>query len=194
MNKEDTPPSSGLPVKTIGHGTRALEEFLSILKSEGVQRVVDVRSIPRSRHNPQFNSDTLRSALGSEGILYTPMLSLGGLRPPLKNSQNGAWKNKSFRGFADYMQTEAFQDAVKELEDMSRNQTIVLLCAETLPWRCHRSLIADALTVRGHRVEEILRKDHRQPHRLTPWAHVGGGRLSYPPVSESPPGDTTPPA
>jgi uncharacterized protein (DUF488 family) len=194
MNKEDTPASSGPPVKTIGHGTRALLEFLSILKSEGVQRVVDVRSIPRSRHNPQFNSDTLCDALGAEGILYTPMQSLGGLRHPLKNSRNGAWQNKSFRGFADYMQTKEFLDAIKELEDMSRNQTIVLLCAETLPRRCHRSLIADALTVRGHQVEEILRKGHRQLHRLTPWAHVEDGGLSYPPVPKTTPGDTTPPA
>jgi len=194
--REKSPPdeptsdhAGGRIVKTIGHGTRSLAELIDIFRSEGIQRVVDVRSIPRSRHNPQFNADTLPVALATIGIDYIHMPSLGGLRRPGKDSPNGAWRNASFRGFADYMLTEEFSKAMEDLQKMICLQTVVLMCAETLPWRCHRSLIADALTANGQQVQEILGKGHRQRHNLTPWAHVEEGHVRYPfidPLTQKP--------
>lgn len=172
-------------VKTVGHGRRSLEEFIDILRSEGIQGIVDVRSIPRSRHNSQFNAETLAAVLDPFGIDYLHMASLGGFRRPRKDSPNGAWRNASFRGFADYMQTEEFSTALGEFEKLSLLKTTALMCAETLPWRCHRSLIADALTVKGQHVMEILGKGHHQLHKLTPWALVEGERVLYP-LRESP--------
>ncbi len=168
-------------VMTIGHSNRALETFLQLLQSHGVKRVMDVRTVPRSRHNPQFNRDTLPADLRAAGILYRHMPGLGGLRRARRDSPNGGWHSPSFRGFADYMQTEEFDASLRTLVKMARQKPLVLMCAEAVPWRCHRSLIADALLVRGLQVEHILTRTFRRTHQLTPFAHVKGTRLTYPP-------------
>ncbi|MDD4933228.1 MAG: DUF488 domain-containing protein [Methylacidiphilaceae bacterium] len=173
-------------ILTLGHGTRSLEEFVHILKTHEIQRVVDVRTIPKSRHNPQFNKETLPAALAAHDIGYEHLASLGGLRRPKRDSPNGAWRNASFRGFADYMQTPEFSSALDHLEDLARKSRLVLLCAETVPWRCHRSLIADALVARGLPVHHLLDATHGQPHQLTPWARVAGRQVTYPSSEEDP--------
>jgi len=167
-------------IHTIGHSTREISELIAALGSFGVQRVVDVRTIPGSRRCPQFNREPLREALEAAGIGYRHAEGLGGLRKPMKDSVNGAWRNDSFRAFADYMQGEAFAQALEELQREAAGVTVALLCAEAVPWRCHRSLIADALTVRGHQVIHIMAKGSASPHRLTPWALVEGLRITYP--------------
>ncbi len=168
-------------VLTIGHSTRPLEGFINLLRENGATRVVDVRTVPRSRHNPQFDRDSLPDALSSAGIDYVHMSGLGGLRHPQADSPNLGWHNDSFRGFADYMQTPEFEANLAKLMEMAQDGRIALLCAEAVPWRCHRSLIADALTVRGNRVEHIMGERHRRPHELTPWAKVDGTAITYPP-------------
>jgi len=167
-------------VLTIGHSTRPIEEFLHLLDAHGVKRLVDIRTVPRSGHNPQFNKDSLPLALASAGIEYTHMPALGGLRRPRKNSINLGWQDAGFRGFADYMRTPEFDKALKSLIAMAGNQRLAIMCAEAVPWRCHRSLIADALLVRGLRVEEISSLRRTQPHRLNPFAHVFGTEVTYP--------------
>jgi uncharacterized protein (DUF488 family) len=167
-------------VLTIGHSTRPLEEFIPLLDAHGVKRLVDVRTMPRSRHNPQFNKDSLPRALKRAGIAYTHMPSLGGLRRPRKDSINLGWRNAGFRGFADHMQTPEFQEAIEKLIALAGEQRLAIMCAEAVPWRCHRSLIADALLVRGLRVEEISSLTRTQPHKLTPFAHVFGTEVTYP--------------
>lgn len=169
-----------LLVLTIGHSTRLLDDFIEMLRAHAVKRLLDVRTVPRSRFNPQFNRDTLPEALCKAGIAYTHMSNLGGLRHPRADSPNAGWRNASFRGFADYMQTPEFAAGLDALVKVAREERIALMCAEALPWRCHRSLIADALTVRGVSVEHIMSATARQAHTLTPWAHVRGKRLSYP--------------
>ncbi|MGA2284981.1 MAG: DUF488 domain-containing protein [Dehalococcoidia bacterium] len=165
---------------TIGHSTRTIGELIELLKAHGVKRVVDVRTIPRSRHNPQFDIEALPQSLLSAGIVYEHIPSLGGLRHARKDSPNDGWRNASFRGFADYMQTEEFTEALERLIETSRREPTAILCAEALPWRCHRSLISDALTVRGVTVEDIIGRGSTQMHRLTPWARVEDGRVAYP--------------
>jgi len=167
-------------VLTVGHSTRPIEEFIHLLDAHGVKLLVDVRTVPRSRHNPQFNKDCLPRALKGAGIAYTHMPSLGGLRHPRKDSINLGWRNASFRGFADYMQTAEFRKAIDELIALAGKQRLAIMCAEAVPWRCHRSLIADALLVRGLRVEEISSLTRTQPHKLTPFAHVFGTEVTYP--------------
>ena len=169
-----------LLVLTIGHSTRPLQEFLELLQAHAVSRLVDVRTVPRSRYNPQFNRDSLPEALGKAGITYVHTPELGGLRHPRADSQNAGWRNASFRGFADYMQTPEFAAALEALMESAREEQIALMCAEALPWRCHRSLIADAFTVHGVSVEHIMSKTARQTHALTPWAEVRRKRLTYP--------------
>ncbi len=168
-------------VFTIGHSTHMLEAFIELLRINEVTVVADVRSVPRSRRNPQFNSDTLPAALSSNGIAYVHLAGLGGLRHPRSDSPNTGWLNDTFRGFADYMQTAEFTDNLQTLIDMARNETAALMCAEAVPWRCHRSLIADALLIRGLRVEHILSKSDIRAHVLTPWAQVSGSVITYPP-------------
>ena len=181
-------PQTEIRIRTIGHGTREIGEFLGILREEKIQHVIDVRSVPRSRHNPQYDRETLAAALTASGIGYTHKASLGGFRKPSKDSPNGGWRNESFRGFADYMLTGDYADALKGLKEQSLREILVLMCAETIPWRCHRSLIADSLTVDGYPVEEILGRSQgtviKKIHRLTPWARVIDGRLHYPPSSK----------
>jgi uncharacterized protein (DUF488 family) len=165
---------------TIGHSTRPIDELLELLKAHGVKRIVDVRTIPRSRHNPQFDIEALPQSLRSAGIAYEHAPSLGGLRHARKDSRNDGWRNASFRGFADYMQTGEFATALERLVETSRREPTAILCAEALPWRCHRFLISDALTVRGEEVEHIIGRGGAQKHRLTPWARVEDGRVAYP--------------
>jgi uncharacterized protein (DUF488 family) len=169
-----------LTVFTIGHSTRTLPEFIELLYSFGVALVIDVRSVPHSRHNPQFNKETLPQALKLEGIGYAHMPDIGGLRRPTRGSVNTAWRNKSFRGYADYMQTKEFTEQLLHLIALAKQNCTAIMCAEALPWRCHRSLIADALVVRNVRVQHIISKDSVIGHQLTEWARVEGTRITYP--------------
>jgi uncharacterized protein (DUF488 family) len=167
-------------VLTIGHSTRPLGDFIALLKSHGVQRIADVRTIPRSRHNPQFNRETLAAALRKAKIGYVHLVKLGGLRHARSDSINTGWRNSSFRGFADYMQTPDFEAGLARLIELAKKKTTAIMCAEAVPWRCHRSLIADALLVRGVPVEHILSGTRLQPHKLTPFAVVDGKKIIYP--------------
>lgn len=167
-------------VLTIGHSTRPIEEFLNILQAHGVRELVDVRTVPRSRHNPQFNRETLPASLSEVGIGYLHMPGLGGLRHPRKDSINTGWRNASFRGYADYMQTEEFARNLEDLLGLAEHKQIAIMCAEAVPWRCHRSMISDALAARGAPVEHILSSTKREPHRITSFAKIGGTRVTYP--------------
>lgn len=167
-------------VFTIGHSTRSIKEFIRLLKAHGVQRVIDVRTIPRSRHNPQFNRGQLSPALHRARIHYRHMPGLGGLRHARRDSANPGWRNASFRGYADYMQTATFRMNLDRCIDLAKREHVVLMCAEAVPWRCHRSLIADALLVRGIEVSEITSGVRARPHSLTPWAQVKGIQITYP--------------
>ncbi len=167
-------------VLTIGHSTHELPVFLQMLQDQGVTLVADVRTVPRSRHNPQFNRDTLPAALKAAGLGYVHLPGLGGLRHPRRDSPNPGWRNLSFRGFADYMLSPEFEDSLQGLIELAAAARLALMCAEALPWRCHRSLIADALTVRGLIVAHIMAGKTVQPHRLTPFARVAGTRITYP--------------
>ncbi len=169
-----------LIVFTVGHSTRPADDFLSLLNAHGIRQLVDVRTIPRSRHNPQFGQDQLGPTLERAGIQYSHMPALGGLRHARRDSLNTAWRNASFRGYADYMQTQSFADALEELIGLARKSPTAIMCAEAVPWRCHRSLVADALLVRGIDAEEIVSATRAQPHKLTPWARVSGKTITYP--------------
>ena len=190
--KKDAPKKAALPlVMTIGHSTRTLEEFIGLLQAHAVSLVADVRTIPRSRHNPQFNKDSLPEELKKAGLGYVHLPGLGGLRHAKLNSLNVGWRNASFRGYADYMQTSEFAQSLEELIGHANREQVVLMCAEAVPWRCHRSLIADALLVRGVRVEDIMSATRRQVHTLTPFAKVQGSTITYPTeTSKSTPGKT----
>ena len=167
---------------TIGHSTRPIEDFIHLLKSHDVQRVVDVRILPRSRFNPQYDMARLPASLRAAHIHYTHLPELGGLRRPRRDSPNSGWRNQSFRGYADYMQSPAFKHALEQCLELSSVERIVLMCAEAVPWRCHRSLIADALVVRGVAALEIASDSRVRPHVLTPFAHVEGAEITYPAV------------
>lgn len=166
---------------TIGHSTHPLDAFVSLLKINEVMHVLDVRTMPRSRQNPQFNKETLPGSLEAVGIKYTHLPGLGGLRHARKDSINGAWRNASFRGYADYMQTAEFSDNVQDVLELAAHERCALMCAEAVPWRCHRSLIADALTLRGATVEDIINAQGRKLHLMTPWAQIDGLKICYPP-------------
>lgn len=165
---------------SIGHSTRPLDQFIQLLQAHGVTLLADVRTVPRSRHNPQFNRDTLPEALANAGIGYQHLPGLGGLRRAVPDSPNTGWRNASFRGYADYMQTPAFTAALDELLGLAQDKQVAIMCAEAVPWRCHRSLIADALFVRGIQVMHIVGAGHAQVHRPTPFAHMEGTSVTYP--------------
>jgi uncharacterized protein (DUF488 family) len=167
-------------VLTIGHSTRTIEEFTGLLQAHAASRVVDVRTVPRSRHNPQFNQDSLPDSLKKAGLGYVHMPGLGGLRHARRDSINVGWRNASFRGYADYMQTSEFEQSLEELIELAKQERIAIMCAEAVPWRCHRSLIADALLVRRIRPEDIMSPTRRQVHTLTPFAKVRGTTITYP--------------
>ena len=169
-----------LTVLTIGHSTRSIAAFVSILKAHAVERLVDVRTIPKSRRVPHFNSDALAKSLQREGIDYIHLKSLGGLRHARKDSINTGWRNTSFRGYADYMATADFRAGLESLLDRAREKRTAIMCAEAVPWRCHRSLIGDALLVRGVHIEDILSPTLRRQHELTSFAKVHGTEISYP--------------
>jgi|SRR5580700_1049037 uncharacterized protein (DUF488 family) len=169
-----------LELFTVGHSTRPIEEFIELLKAHGIERVIDVRTIPRSRHNPQFNSESLAESLRAAGIAYTPIKKLGGLRRPRPGSINLGWRNSGFRGFADYMQTPEFEAALERAIKLAKTKTCALMCAEAVPWRCHRSLISDALVVRKFPVKHIVSGTRAQPHKITPFALVRASRITYP--------------
>jgi uncharacterized protein (DUF488 family) len=171
-------------VLTVGHSNRPFEEFLRLLRAHGATLVVDVRKMPGSRRNPQFGRDTLPDALRRAGIGYTHLPGLGGLRRRRPDSPNTGWKNASFQGYADYMLTPEFRQSLEELLEKAKGERAVLMCAEAVPWRCHRSLIADVLVVRGVPVEHILGPSRTQPHVLRPWAVVHGERIIYPPPAD----------
>ena len=167
-------------VLTIGHSTRPIDEFVKLLAAHSVTQLVDVRTVPRSRHNPQFNADALPDSLESAGIGYVHAPGLGGFRPTSADSPNDGWRNLSFRGYADYMQSPDFADSLVSLIELARRDRVVLMCAEAVPWRCHRSLIADALLVHGIASCEIVSAKRLQAHRLTPFARVRGSAITYP--------------
>ena len=169
-----------LRIFTIGHSNRPIEEFLRLLHAHGVKRVADIRTIPRSRHNPQFNADTLSESLRAAGIDYVPLKELGGLRRSKSDSINTAWKNASFRGFADYMQTPEFAAGIDSLIKIAADKSTAIMCAEAVPWRCHRSLVADALVARGIPVDHIVSVAPAKPHVLTSFAIVRGQQVTYP--------------
>lgn len=176
-----------LRVLTVGHSTRSLEEFIALLRAHGVEQLVDVRTMPRSRRSPQFNRETLPAALAAIGIGYTHLPSLGGLRHAHADSPNMAWRNASFRGYADYMASPEFAAGLDELLALASERQVAIMCAEAVPWRCHRSLIADALIARGFAVEDIFSPMRRGPHRLTPFARIEGTRVTYPSVAAAEP-------
>lgn len=167
-------------ILTIGHSTHTLEEFIRLLQAHDVSSVVDVRTVPRSRPNPQFNKTSLPGSLKKAGFGYVHMPGLGGLRHAQRDSINVGWRNASFRGYADYMQTPQFEHSLEELIQLAKTDRIALMCAEAVPWRCHRSLIADALLVRGIRTEDIMSRTRRQVHTLTAFSKAQGTTITYP--------------
>jgi uncharacterized protein (DUF488 family) len=174
------PSTTQLTIFTIGHSTHPIDEFIALLKNYGIEQLVDVRSVPKSRHVPQFNSDALAAALGEQGIGYVHLKSLGGLRHAKKDSVNAGWRNASFRGYADYMSTEDFAQGIDRLIELAKTKRTVIMCAEAVPWRCHRSLIGDALLVRGIAAQDIMSSTSIRPHKLTEFAKVDGQQITYP--------------
>ena len=164
----------------VGHSTRTIESFIDLLKAHSIDLLVDIRTIPRSRHNPQFNEDSLEKKLNDNKIKYLHMKDLGGLRHSDKDSVNLGWRNLSFRGFADYMKTKEFNSSIKELIAISKKHTVAIMCAEGNPFRCHRSLVADALLVRHIKTLHISSKISAREHVLTPFAKVKGHSITYP--------------
>jgi uncharacterized protein (DUF488 family) len=171
---------SGGFVYTVGHSTRSIEEFLALLRSHAIVRLADVRSIPRSARHPQFEAAALSTSLRGAGIVYRHCPGLGGLRRPRKDSPNTAWRHPSFRGYADYMQTPAFEDALEDLLVFARADRTAVMCAEALWWRCHRRLLADVLVSRGVEVRHITSPSMTSVHELSPSARIVGGRVIYP--------------
>src|SRR5262245_432902 len=171
-------------ILTVGHSTRTLDEFIALLQSHGVLTIADVRQYPRSRRFPHFNDDALAQSLPAAGIDYVSFRSLGGRRRPAPDSPNRGWRNEAFRGYADFMQTRAFQAALEELINVAQDRRTAIMCAEAVPWRCHRSLIADALAVRGWRVLDIVNAGTPKEHALPDFARVTGHSIVYPAPDE----------
>ncbi|BFU94208.1 MAG: hypothetical protein NTNFB02_09300 [Nitrospira sp.] len=170
---------------TIGHSTRSSDAFMAALRAWRIEQLADVRSIPRSRHNPQFNAEALTADMTRAGMIYVRMPGLGGLRKPWKDSFNKGWRNASFRGYADYMQTDQFATSLEALMTEAARRRTAIMCAEAVPWRCHRLLIADTLLSRGWAVYHILSDTNLQPHTLTPFAKLESGTVTYPAPSNS---------
>lgn len=165
---------------TIGHSTRSIEEFIDLLNMHDITQLVDIRTIPKSRHNPQFGQTELEKSLKKTGIKYVYLQKLGGLRPRSKHSINDAWHNESFRNYADYMQTDEFREGLDTLLDISSKAVTAIMCAEAVPWRCHRSLVSDALVIRDIKVDEIISDKSTRPHTVTSFAVVDGTTITYP--------------
>lgn len=175
-----------MKILTVGHSTHPIEEFIDLISAHGVRTIADIRTIPKSRHNPQFGQLQLESSLRDAGLGYERLDSLGGLRHTTKGSVNGAWHNTSFRGYADYMQTREFAVGIDVLRAMAGAQIVAIMCAEAVPWRCHRSLVGDALLVRGDEVLDIMSATVAKPHTLTSFAQVDGTTIIYPPQDTAP--------
>jgi uncharacterized protein (DUF488 family) len=171
---------SGRVVFTVGHSTHPWEEFLGILRGHSIAAIADVRMFPGSRRFPHFNAGEMRVALPEAGIAYLPFRNLGGRRKAAENSVNTGWRNAMFRGYADFMQTPQFAEALGELEKSAQQRRTAIMCSEAVPWRCHRSLIGDALLVRGWEVLDIFDERQAKPHVLTPFAVVSGNEIVYP--------------
>jgi len=169
-----------ITIFTVGHSTHPLERFVEMLCAYEIEHLIDVRTLPRSRRNPQFNRESLAISLPGAGVAYTHTPQLGGLREPQHDSINTAWRNAAFRGYADHMQTPGFGTAIDQLIAVAMRRRTVIMCAEALPSDCHRSLISDALTAREVVVEHILGATKREPHRYTPFARIEGIRITYP--------------
>jgi hypothetical protein len=167
-------------ILTIGHSIHPIDEFIKLLRQHGIEQLVDIRTIPRSRRNPQFSSEALAKSVEDNGIGYVHLKELGGLRHPRPDSINTGWRNASFRGYADYMQTAEFEQALRRLLQLCEDKRCAAMCAEAVPWRCHRSLMSDALVARGIPVEHILSGSRREVHSLTPFARIENGRVTYP--------------
>lgn len=173
-------------VYTVGHSTRSIDEFVEILCAYGTDKVVDIRSVPRSRHNPQFNEADVAASLNAAGIEYEHAAGLGGFRKPVEGSPNTGWRKDAFKGYADYMMTPAFEENLEWLIGEARRHVLTIMCAEAVPWRCHRSLVADALTARGFEVIDIIAEGSSRPHEMTAFAVVdGSGRVTYPAPDDS---------
>jgi uncharacterized protein (DUF488 family) len=187
VSKQPRPQDAAWPARTVftvGHSTLPIERFLTVLAAYGIEQLADVRTVPRSRRNPQFGADALRKSLEAVGIVYLPFGELGGLRKPRPDSPNSGWRNESFRGYADYMQTDEFAKGLERLIDLAAQRRTAIMCAEAVPWRCHRSLVADALTARGIGAVEILSETSYRDHALTPFAQVSGTAVTYPPAQD----------
>jgi uncharacterized protein (DUF488 family) len=172
--------SESTTVHTVGHSTRSLEQLVEALRNHGVDLLVDIRGIPRSRHTPQFNSEELEADLPRHGLGYVHLPDLGGRRRTRAESPNTGWRNESFRGYADHMQTDVFQAGLRELVLLADRWRPAIMCAEAVPWRCHRSLVGDALLVKGVRVVDIFDARKAREHTLTSFAKVEGDRILYP--------------
>ena len=172
-----------ISISTVGHSTHSIEDFIGILHGHGIRQLVDVRTVPRSRRNPQFNKENLPASLNAAGIRYAHMPGLGGLRHAKRDSTNTGWRNASFRGYADYMQTQEFHANLEKLIELAGEAPTAIMCAEAVPWRCHRSLIADALVARGIPAMEILSAKQSRLHTLTPFAQVKGTAVTYPAIA-----------
>lgn len=166
-------------IYTIGHSTLSIEDFIDVLQYYKIDMLIDVRTIPRSRHNPQYNEDALKIVLKESHIKYKHISKLGGLRHTTKSSINTGWRNLSFRGFADYMQTSFFWEGIEEVEELGKKYNVAIMCAEVLPWRCHRSLIADAFTFSKWKVFHIISKKSAPLHKLTPFLRIKKGQFIY---------------
>jgi uncharacterized protein (DUF488 family) len=176
-------------IYTIGHSTRSIDDFVALLEREGIRALVDVRAFPMSRRYPHFNQDALAAALAAHGVAYRHEPALGGRRRPRADSPNGAWRNESFRAYADHMGTPAFREAITELMGGAARGPTTVMCAEAVPWRCHRFLIADALVARGCEVRHVLDASTDR-HVLMDMAHVESGEVTYPPVDPPAPSQT----
>jgi uncharacterized protein (DUF488 family) len=169
---------------TVGHSTRSLDELVAMLRAHGVAAIADVRRFAGSRRLPQFNAENLAAELPKRKLAYLPCPLLGGRRKPGASLQNAGWRNASFRAYADYMQTPPFLEGLETLMDAAKERPTAMMCAEAVPWRCHRSLIADALLVRGWEVLDVMSESKATPHKLTPFAKVKGTKITYPPEHE----------
>lgn len=169
-----------MTVYTIGHSTRSIDDFINILDNYHIDILIDVRSIPFSKHNPQYNKHSLEVSLRKNDIEYVHMDVLGGFRNPTANSINSAWKNKRFRGYADHMQTKEFKSGIKKVIKLAKNNNIVLMCSEAMPWRCHRSLISDALIMYGVDSYDIYNLTTIKKHKMTEFATIQDGDVIYP--------------
>jgi len=175
----------GPRIHTVGHSNKSLEDFLSLLKAHGISRILDVRRYPTSRKWPHFDAAALAESLRSAGVDYVGLPHLGGRRRPRPDSPHVAWRDDSFRGFADFMDTPEFAAGLAQLEPLASETPSALLCAEALPWKCHRSLIADALVARGWEARDVLSEKEARPHRIPKFARVEGERVIYDVVLEN---------